>query len=142
MKKIFYVLFFFLIGCATIPKPTMEQIEAADCGAFPLNYEDAIKGVISPHLLDPYSAMFTFTRPLKGWNDMGSKPIYGWVVCGTVNAKNRFGGYVGVKPFYTMIRNDTVIRLVTPGGIVIPDSFFWGFMSENEGLYTGLCPMQ
>jgi len=138
MIKIFLTILAlaFLCSCATVP--TREQIDAADCGPFPSGHEEAIKAIISPRLLDPYSAMFTFTRPKKGWNGMGSEPIYGWFLCGTVNAKNRLGGYVGAQPFYAMIRNDVVVRLVHQG-ITIPDSFSLGMLSANRGFYDGIC---
>ncbi len=140
MKKFCFIIMAmaFLGSCATVPRPTREQIEMADCGPLPLMYEKAIKAIIEPYLLDPYSAIFTFTHPQKGWNKLGSEPIYGWFLCGTINAKNRMGGYVGAKPFYAMIKNEIVVNLVHEG-ITIPDSFFLGAMSANRGFYEGIC---
>lgn len=37
-----------------------------------------------------------------------------FVVCGTVNGKNAMGGYVGYKPFYARIRNNTLVAFQLP----------------------------
>ena len=36
------------------------------------------------------------------------------VICGTANAKNAMGGYVGYKPFYVRLRGDRVMAFVYP----------------------------
>ena len=140
MKKLLMILGIFLltISCASTSRPSPEQINSADCGPFPSNYQELIKGALNPSLLDPYSAIYSFAEPQKGWNNMGSEPIYGWTVCGTVNAKNRFGGYVGIRPFYSMINNGVVVRFISEA-MTIPDSVFWGFWSHELGTYDGLC---
>ena len=38
-----------------------------------------------------------------------------YIVCGTLNAKNAMGGYVGYKPFYVRIRNNAIESFVVPG---------------------------
>ena len=56
--------------------------------------------------------------------------VYGIIkLClGTVNAKNRFGGYVGAKPYYAMIHNGKIVTLIsTPR--TIPDSVKLGLMA-------------
>lgn len=35
------------------------------------------------------------------------------VICGSVNAKNSYGGYVGYKPFYVRLRGEEVMRVNT-----------------------------
>ena len=37
-----------------------------------------------------------------------------YIVCGTLNAKNAMGGYVGYKPFYVRIRNREVAAFAIP----------------------------
>ena len=37
-----------------------------------------------------------------------------YIVCGTLNAKNAMGGYVGYKPYYVRIRNGSVASLILP----------------------------
>jgi hypothetical protein len=46
-------------------------------------------------LKDPYSAVYQFEAPMRAWNYDNVT----WMVCGTVNAKNSLGEYVGAKPF-------------------------------------------
>ena len=53
-----------------------------------IEQENIIKASIKKDLIDPESAIFTFK---KGKDEN--------VYCGTVNSKNRFGGYVGDKRF-------------------------------------------
>jgi hypothetical protein len=106
MKK--FVLIFALAlvyGCATTP--TQREFETADYGLYPEKFEEIIKAYYSTILFDPYSAVYTFNKPVKAWNRIEN--IFGWVVCGTVNGKNRLGAYVGAKPFYILIRNNQVI---------------------------------
>ena len=90
-------------------RPTPDQIYGADYGPHPSDYEAIIKEYYSSYLFDPYSAVYTFRMPTKAWRSQFSQVQYGWAVCGTINAKNRFGGYVGAKPFYVMIHYGKVI---------------------------------
>jgi hypothetical protein len=39
-----------------------------------------------------------------------------YIVCGTVNAKNAMGGYVGYTPFYARIRNNAIAILKLASG--------------------------
>jgi hypothetical protein len=50
---------------------------------------DSVKNAIRRNLKDPESAQFTDVRIYQGGN----------VVCGSVNAKNAYGGYVGARDF-------------------------------------------
>lgn len=146
-----------LVGCASQPKqlsitdtfllskeltkkaikenaPSKEVADQADYGQLPTNYQEIIKDRYSRTLFDPYSAVFTFDTPQKGWrvlvdqtsvdeqirlvnkileaqyNDpnfkfsgqlhgLRAKVLYGWICRGTVNAKNRYGAYVGAQGF-------------------------------------------
>jgi len=104
---VFLTLTILLFSCAHAP--TSEEIQSADYGPYPDNYEDVIKSYYSRSLFDPYSAIYTFDMsPRKGWASGMSGASYGWVVCGTLNGKNRYGGYVGAKPIYVMIRYGSV----------------------------------
>ena len=35
---------------------------------------------------------------------------FGWRVCGTVNSKKRFGGYVGRVPFFVLFRDGRIVE--------------------------------
>lgn len=141
MKKFVLALLtltaFVFLGCATAPPPTREQLANADYGDPPSNHEELIKSFLSASLIDPYSAMYTFDHPVKGWTKAAGE-AYGWVVCGSLNAKNRFGGYVGAKPFYVMIKNNKIIRCLHEGKTE-PDSFSLGFIAANPQAILGIC---
>jgi hypothetical protein len=99
-----------LVGaCASAP--TGQELAAADVGPLPSNYEQLVKDNFATSLFDPYSAVYSFTQtPFRGYagNAVDGAKI-GWIVCGTVNAKNRMGGYVGARPFLFVISNGAVI---------------------------------
>jgi len=106
-KTILLIAAIFLVsGCAK--PPTTAELNSADYGPKPEVYKEAIKAYYNSKLLDPYSSMFTFTEPRKGWS--GPNTVYGWKVCGTVNGKNRMGGYAGAKPFYVLFRNGEIVK--------------------------------
>lgn len=97
-----------LAGCAT--RPTASQIATADYGSRPgPEHQQLIKDWFAERLIDPTSPLYTFREPVKGY--IGKSPLYGtemtfgWVVCGTVNAKNRMGGYTGREIFFTIFNN-------------------------------------
>jgi len=144
VKKLLIVLLCLLIsGCASAPQKTAdEQLGVADYGPYPSNYEELIKEVLSPKLVDPYSTVYNLTVPKKGRNSMTGKTIYGWNVCGTVNSKNKFGGYAGASPVYAMINNGRVVRFLYKG-VTIPDSFTLGLLSgamDKAGSSDKYCP--
>lgn len=59
--------------------------------------ETQAKAVLAKVLFDPYSAVYDGVRIINDGRDH--------LVCGTVNAKNRLGGYVGAKPFLYNVRS-------------------------------------
>ena len=125
MKKML-ILFvcLFIVSCASA-KPTPEELSSADYGPPPSNPEAIIHSIIGPRLVDPDSAKYSLSVPVKGGNDISGKRAYGWRVCGMINSKNRFGGYSGPKPIFAMIYNDRIIRLLS-SGFTIPDSLVMG----------------
>lgn len=90
----------FTTGCFGVPHP--EEVAKIDFGSPPENYETKIKQIMSTQLFDPYSAVYSCWTPCKAatvtplW--IGSH-TYGWGVQCSINAKNRFGGYVGAKDY-------------------------------------------
>lgn len=74
------------------PEPDYQKVRAT--------VEPALKSA----LFDPSSAQIVYT---SGFQWGYSKPFigkrtWGWIACGTLNAKNRMGGYVGAQPFWMM----------------------------------------
>ena len=96
-----------LAGCF-VP-PTEQQILSADCGAYPENYQQIVQAYYSTVLFDPYSAVYQFGPARRGYGYNNFQLVWGYVVEGNVNAKNRFGGYVGAAPFAFLIRNGQLI---------------------------------
>jgi hypothetical protein len=65
-------------------------------------------------LKDPDSAKFEWPYDFRyGTFRLGSKSATGWIICGTLNAKNGFGGYVGSQPAIVVIEGGVpVLALV------------------------------
>jgi hypothetical protein len=61
--------------------------------------EKAMRDGIAYHLVDPESARF---RNLRSAKHIKTGTL---LVCGEVNAKNRFGGYIGYTPFMASLEN-------------------------------------
>jgi len=115
MRRIIVVFFlaFFIFGCGPVKsfvhfRPTHDELLTNDFGPYPDNYQDIVKEIFENSLYDPYSAVFKFSKPLQVRRIV--EPKYSWVVCGTVNAKNRLGGYVGAKLFAVTIHDGIAIE--------------------------------
>jgi hypothetical protein len=67
------------------------RLAAVKSGSLPKDYKKTVDTKFASTLIDPDSRKIEFT----------SIP-YGGLVCGTVNAKNRMGGYTGKNPFYAV----------------------------------------
>lgn len=76
--------------------------------------EDALRS----RLVDPASAQFTFPNAFaRGtWKPLLKPRVSGWITCGTVNAKNRMGGYNGASAFIVVIENGSVEYLDMDSG--------------------------
>jgi hypothetical protein len=73
VRKSIYFTLLLLTSCGPKPDEVAKQ---------------KVQDKVSYDLIDPSSAQFRNVTVVDGW------------VCGEVNAKNRFGAYVGYKPFY------------------------------------------
>jgi len=82
-----------LAGCATGSMPTAEQLSKEHFTECPANYQLQIQKQLSSGLFDPYSAVYAYSVPEK----LVYQGNFGHRVFGSVNAKNRLGGYVGEK---------------------------------------------
>lgn len=122
MLKCFYAimgLFMVILftGCSASAQkvilPTSEQIESADYGEYPTNYEELVKKHITNLLIDPTSPIFSdWKEPKKGWYQerYGQKKLYyGYKVCFFVNSKNRMGGYAGKSQYLVIINNNQIV---------------------------------
>ena len=110
MFKLMLLLTIFLVGCQVAP--TREELMRADYGDRVLytECEEFVNKYISSTLFDPYSAKFDSFKCRSGWARSGllagNKIMYGYVYSGNVNAKNKFGGYVGAQKFCGILRRN------------------------------------
>ncbi len=99
---------FALAGCAAPPTPA--DWSAARAAPKPTSEDAAQKAVVtyfSGVLKDPDSARYQFMPAVNGIARMGSLTMKGWFMCGTINAKNSFGGYTGAQPFLAYFNPST-----------------------------------
>jgi hypothetical protein len=102
-----------LIGCASAPMNAQEATRAT-FPALPQNWQTMVRGYYSMpgQLKDPYSAMYRFEKPRKGFGQdgmlLGGKRHYGWVMSVWINAKNSFGGYTGYELHVALFSNEGI----------------------------------
>ena len=84
-------------------------------------FKELGEAAVRERLLDPSSAQFKWPYAYKqrGYTPFMSKRIYGYVTCGIVNSRNRYGGYVGDTLFAVVIDYDRVLytELGKPSGL-------------------------
>ena len=68
----------------------------------PPNHEDMVTNYIKNYMFDPDAAKFKDFSPQKGYQIKPGGKI-GWRITGLLNGKNKYGGYVGYKPFECFI---------------------------------------
>lgn len=103
---------FGLGGCASPPTP--EDWNAARAAPKPTSEDSAQKAVVTYFagvLKDPDSAKYRFMPVVNGIARMGSLTMKGWFMCGTINAKNSFGGYTGAEPFLAYFEPSTTDQI-------------------------------
>lgn len=123
MKKLTIVAMILLLSaCAGLPTP--QEAAKADYGAYPNNYEEIVRAYHRTYLRDPNTAQYSgFSAPTQLWiGDRFSGAKYGYGVCVTYNARNSYGGYVGVRTDAALIRNGVVIDYL-PNGRNGPSQF-------------------
>lgn len=107
-----------LIGFAgCYGRPTPEAISSAYYGPEPTNIEEKVRSYWALELFDPYSAVIKCNPPCKAATSTPlwlGKHKFGWAVNCTINAKNRYGGYVGAKVYQFFIADTGYI--IKPAG--------------------------
>jgi hypothetical protein len=91
--------------CKTIKDPAarlacFDKAQPAKGDAFA-----ATKSAVAKNLKDPASAQFTNMARSMRPNAKGTPTD---TVCGSVNAKNSFGGYTGARPFVHFVADNSV----------------------------------
>lgn len=112
MLKPFMLLPFLLLGCGG-PAMTQAEFDAADFGGklYPSRAEKIVEGYFSSTLRDPASVQYKDMSLHKTYERLGSKWVFGYVICVSVNAKNAFGGYVGYKRYGLFTRNEKLLEV-------------------------------
>lgn len=107
MNRLFLVLLLTLVW----PVVAQENVENGP----PITQEDAeakAKEFLGGVLKDPYSAVYSWQPVEAGWwKDgllYGGKKHVGWVLKGTVNSKNSYGGFVGQTPIAFVFRDGVI----------------------------------
>jgi hypothetical protein len=101
-----------LSACASMP--TAAEQQAADYGADvdQATAERLAEAFLRRRLKDPMSAVYEWQAVHRGFVGnaplLGRKAQFGYVLEGSVNAKNSFGGYTGAKSYQFLIRNGAI----------------------------------
>lgn len=101
-----------LAGCVSAPNSS--EINSANYGVLPNNYQDVIKSEMGKRLKDPNSAEYDFSQPYKAWCKSGFTTFYGWLAPFSLNAKNSYGGYTGAQTFVYLINDKSVRDFTSP----------------------------
>lgn len=97
-----------LVLAACTP-PTQEEINAAYYGPQPSDPIGIAEQWVGDRLIDPYSARYEHRGITQGVLYDIRGDYFGWVQCGTVNARNRMGAYVGRTTYVVVIVDNRVI---------------------------------
>lgn len=106
LSGLILILLLMLTACATGSLPTPSQLATEHFAECPSDYQQQVENQIGNQLVDPYSAVYRFSRPRKFVYEgkFGSEFFVG------INAKNRFGGYTGEETHEYMCFPDGSIR--------------------------------
>jgi hypothetical protein len=94
-----------LAACASAPTPE-------NAGPPPANYREITKDYLRSYLVDPYSARDVQVAPPRigqVYREGTFQHATGWAVCYRANAKNRMGGYTGMKDAVLLIHENRVL---------------------------------
>ena len=111
------IFLLFLASCASA-QLTKADTEGADYGE-PITQavaETKVRQFMQGYLKDPYSAIYQWKPLYKGSVKSGAvlrgyKVYHGYILEGTVNAKNSYGGYVGAKPYQFVFYNGEIMKI-------------------------------
>lgn len=108
-----------LIGCAT---PSKQEIEAAEFGEFPTDYESRIKDYLKPKLYDSNWAQYDIGKPYKAavYRHVvgllyGQMWFFGYAVDAKVNDLNSRRWYAGWRRYTFLFLPDGALREVSVG---------------------------
>lgn len=98
------------LACALMPSAVSAKEKAPPPAPSPQpdfkKVRETVEASLKANLFDPSSAQIVYTNGFQ-WGyakPLIGKRTWGWIACGTLNAKNRMGGYVGASGFW--VRSD------------------------------------
>jgi hypothetical protein len=99
-----------LLGATLTLPACMSEVDATDIKTIPLTdrQTSSIQSVVKNKMRDPQSAQFRNLQHLEIVTTKGQTLRH---VCGEVNAKNGFGGYVGFTPFKGRLYDGTAFTV-------------------------------
>lgn len=122
-------------GCASTSPFTKAQIDSADCGTYPSEYQAMTKKWFERNLIDPDSMKIEFDGvPYKGYCYANAVPVgeqFGYGVTVSVNSKNTYGGYTGWKTYVAYLRNGRAIYAFETAP----------YLGEDYGSYSWVKPL-
>jgi hypothetical protein len=96
-----------LVACVTV---TPREISEATFSPLPENYQETVKASINSLLKDPYTAVYIFGTPRRGFIQdgflRGNAKHFGYIIPVGVNARNSYGGYTGTQQYYMLFTKD------------------------------------
>lgn len=92
---------------------TEDEVPASTLEADASGYGGFVKQLVSKRLLDPESAQFS--------DGMAYRTEKRLAFCGRVNAKNRFGGYVGAQPYVVAADGQVYLGASATSEVVLPE---------------------
>jgi len=102
LKTLTVILVCALLGACVTPNPQA-------IGPYPTDSEQIVREHVRQAFFDPYSIRDArITPPHEGQIFFQQ----GWIVCLEANAKNRMGGYTGLKRTAFLINNNRVVNML------------------------------
>ena len=103
---------FAITGCIG-PSITQQDISAAHFASLPADYQQQVRDAIGTSLKDPYSAVYKFHEPRRGWWQDG--PLAGGAKHFGVRNRcrcerqNSFGAYEGEEAYFLAYQNGKLV---------------------------------
>lgn len=100
---------FAMAGCVTTqPSPAELDLQGEAIMPTQKKAQEAVKTYFDSRLVDPESARYQFWPLTRGFSDFAVGERHAGVfMCGTINSKNRMGGYTGQTPFMAYFDPET-----------------------------------
>ncbi|MCW8109814.1 hypothetical protein OPS25_15005 [Alteromonas ponticola] len=117
MRSLLFVSLICVLLTACNSLPNEDQLAQQDYGTYPKNHELIIKAWYNKTESHPTSIYINYiTKPKRYWlaNKLGDA-WFGYLVCVTIDSKNRLGAYSGFRRDAFIIKNDHVIKYIADG---------------------------